>query len=101
MVGNARRALAVAAGCGLIAAVSTGCGNGPAGSSQSGDTVTVGAILSPSGAYSTLGPPEKTAIQMGIDAVNSAGGVSVDGKKYKLAVKVIDDNESGSSPTPS
>ncbi|QNA72486.1 ABC transporter substrate-binding protein [Streptomyces sp. So13.3] len=91
MFGNARRALAVTAGCGLIAPVSTGCGNGPAGGSQSGDAVTVGAILSLSGAFSTLGPPEKIAIQMGIDAVNSAGVVSVDGKKYKLAVKVIDD----------
>ncbi|MFJ9893538.1 ABC transporter substrate-binding protein [Streptomyces sp. NPDC091280] len=91
MVGNARCALAIVAGCGLIAALGTGCGNRLVGGSQSGDTITLGAILSLSGTFSTLGPPQKTAMEMGTTAVNAAGGVTVGGKKYKVKVKVIDD----------
>src|SRR5262245_9699854 len=68
------------------------CGAGPGSSnSADGDTITIGAILSLSGTYSTLGPPEKVSMEMGVKAVNAKGGVTIGGKKYKLALKVIDD----------
>ncbi len=50
----------------------------------------VGAILSLSGVYSTLGPPEQKAITMGLEALNK-DGFTVDGKKYTLDVTVTDD----------
>ncbi len=60
-------------------------------------TVTVGAILPLSGLFSTLGPPERDAIAMGVERVNAAGGVTVGGKKYTLAVKVLDDESSAAT----
>ena len=54
-------------------------------------TVTVGAILPLSGLFSTLGPPERDAMQMAIEAINAGGGFKVAGKTHTLAVKVLDD----------
>src|SRR5689334_8594739 len=83
------RAAAVAASLMLGLAA---CGGGPGSSSSAdSDTITIGAILSLSGTYSTLGPPEKTSMEMGVKAVNDKGGVTIGDKKYKLALKVIDD----------
>ena len=50
----------------------------------------VGAILSLSGVYSTLGPPEQKAMTMGLEALNK-DGFQVDGKKYTLDVTTVDD----------
>lgn len=71
----------------------TACGGGPGGAAGEvkGDTITIGAILSMSGAYSTLGPPEKVSMEMGVKALNDKGGVTIGDKKYKLALKVVDD----------
>ena len=93
MVGsNTRRASAVVLSLASSIALAA-CGNGPAGggSGDDGDSVTLGAILSLSGTFSTLGPPEQQAMKMGIDAVNKAGGFKVNDKTYKLALKVVDD----------
>jgi ABC-type branched-subunit amino acid transport system substrate-binding protein len=54
-------------------------------------TVTVGAILPITGFLSTLGPPERDAMQMGIEDVNKAGGFEVGGQRYNLKLKVLDD----------
>ena len=56
-----------------------------------GDAVTVGAILPLSGLFSTLGPPERDAMQMAIEAINQGGGFEVAGKHHTIAVKVLDD----------
>lgn len=58
---------------------------------QPADTVTIGAILPLSGLFSTLGPPERDAMQLSTEAINAAGGFEVAGKRYKIAVKVLDD----------
>ena len=58
------------------------------------DVVTVGAILPLSGLFSTLGPPERNAMQMAIEAINGAGGFEVAGKRHTIAVKVLDDESS-------
>ena len=52
--------------------------------------VTVGAILSESGIYSTLGPPEHNAITMGLEALN-VNGFDVDGTHYTMEVLFADD----------
>lgn len=71
------------------------CGGGSSSGSASagtskGGVATVGAILSLSGVYSTLGPPEQKAMTMGVEALNK-DGFQVGGKKYTLNVKTVDD----------
>ena len=63
---------------------------GARASAAGSGTVTVGAILPLSGLFSTLGPPERDAMQMAIEAINSGGGFKVAGKQHTLAVKVLD-----------
>ena len=65
-------------------------GGASAGAVSPGGAVKIGAILSLSGVYSTLGPPEKNAITMGLEALNK-GGFVVDGKKYTMDVTIVDD----------
>jgi branched-chain amino acid transport system substrate-binding protein len=57
-------------------------------------TVTLGAILPLSGLFSTLGPPERDAMQMAVEKINTSGGFAVGGVRYKLALKVADDESS-------
>ena len=77
----------------IAAAVFASCLSLPiASASAAGSgTVTVGAILPLSGLFSTLGPPERDAMQMAIEAINAGGGFKVAGKQHTLAVKVLDD----------
>ena len=67
---------------------------GDAAVASSGGVVAVGAILPLSGLFSTLGPPERDAMQMAIEAINTGGGFTVAGKQHTLAVKVLDDESS-------
>ncbi|MDT0309973.1 ABC transporter substrate-binding protein [Streptomyces sp. DSM 44917] len=60
------------------------------GSGEGDGTVTVGAILSMSGVYSTLGPPAKNAMQMGLEALNERG-FEVDGRQYEMRIEFADD----------
>jgi branched-chain amino acid transport system substrate-binding protein len=77
--------LLATAGCG-------GSGSGGSGSASSGggDVAKVGAILSLSGIYSTLGPPEQKAMNMGLEALNKQG-FDVGGKKRTLQITYVDD----------
>lgn len=60
-------------------------------------TVTIGAILPLSGLFSTLGPPERDALRMSVKKINAAGGFTVDGKQYKLKLKVLDDESNAAT----
>lgn len=60
-------------------------------------TVTLGAILPLSGLFSTLGPPERDAMQMAVEKINQGGGFEVAGQKYKLALKVLDDESTAAT----
>ncbi|WP_428390580.1 ABC transporter substrate-binding protein [Lichenicoccus sp.] len=77
----------------IAAAVFAACLSLPIARASAADssTVTVGAILPLSGLFSTLGPPERDAMQMAIEAINAGGGFKVAGKQHTLAVKVLDD----------
>jgi len=55
------------------------------------DTILFGEVGSLTGAQATFGISTKNGIQMAIDEVNEAGGVTVDGKAKKIAVRVYDD----------
>lgn len=65
-------------------------------SAEDAKTVTVVAILPITGFLSTLGPPERDAMQMGIDEINKAG-FEVGGQHYKLTLKVLDDKSNPAS----
>lgn len=55
------------------------------------DTILFGEVGSLTGAQATFGISTKNGIQMAVDEVNASGGLMVDGKKKKLAVRVYDD----------
>lgn len=86
-------ALLATAACGGAKEAATGGGSPGAGASGSGGgtgVAKVGAILSLSGVYSTLGPPEKNAMTMGVEALNKAG-FTIGGTKYTMDVTYTDD----------
>ena len=87
-----RRIGAMALGGLLLATAgcSGGDGGSGGGSGDGGSVAKVGAILSLSGIYSTLGPPEQKAMNMGLEALNK-DGFEVDGKKYTLDITYADD----------
>lgn len=58
----------------------------------SGDnTITLGAVVSVTGTYSTNGKLTRAGYDLAVDRINSTGGVTVDGKTYKLDIKYYDD----------
>lgn len=89
---NHRVAVSAATAAMLIAAACSSNATPVPGSSVSGSgsVATVGAILSLSGSFSTLGPPEQKAMEMGVEALNQAG-FTVGGKKFTLKVNYADD----------
>ncbi len=63
----------------------------PAGAKVEGDTITFGAALSLTGKYSTAGQHAQRGYDLAVKKINDAGGVTVAGKKYKIAVQYYDD----------
>ena len=82
----------IEAALGILAMVAAG-----ATANASPKTVTIGAILPLSGLFSTLGPPERDAMQMSIHKINKAGGFTVDGKRYLLKLKALDDESNAAT----
>ena len=64
---------------------------GPAQAKVEGDTIILGSAISFTGKYSTNGIHARNGYDLAIERINSSGGVMVDGKRYKLAVKYYDD----------
>lgn len=64
---------------------------GPAEAKVEGDTIVLGSAISFTGKYSTNGIHAKNGYDIAVKKINEAGGVTVNGKKYKLAVKYYDD----------
>ena len=69
----AAMALAIA-GCGSQAASSGGSAG--SGGSAKAEPIKVGAILSLTGSYATLGAPQKATIDMEVKRINDAGGIN-------------------------
>lgn len=55
------------------------------------DTILLGEVGSLTGSEATFGLSTKNGVQLALDEVNAAGGISVDGKMKKVAVRVYDD----------
>src|SRR4051812_47589704 len=66
------------------------CGSSGGGGGDGGGAFKVGAVLELSGADATGGALAKLGYQFGVDTINSKGGVSIGGKKYKLQIVVAD-----------
>ncbi|MGN7860104.1 ABC transporter substrate-binding protein [Microbacterium sp. 22303] len=81
-------AMGIAATLMLATSACTPQSGGAAGITQ--EKVTVGAILSMSGVYATLGPAQKNAIELGLAALNQKG-FDVAGKHHTLAFSYADD----------
>ena len=56
-----------------------------------GDTITIGSAISITGKYSTNGVHASRGYDIAVKRINEMGGVTVNGKKYKLKVKYYDD----------
>lgn len=56
-----------------------------------GDTIVLGAALSFTGKYKTNGQHTKNGYDLAVKKINEAGGVTVDGKAYKLSIIYYDD----------
>jgi len=56
-----------------------------------GDTITLGSSISLTGKYATNGLHTQRGYDYAVKKINDAGGVRVNGKSYKLAVKYYDD----------
>ena len=87
------RRVGVLATAGLLlatAACSSSQATGGGGGGGGTGVAKIGAILSESGVYSTLGPPEKKAMTMGVEALNKAG-FTVGNTKYTMDISYTDD----------
>ena len=73
-----------------LALATTACSPQAGDSTGSQEKVTVGAILSMSGVYATLGPSQRNAIELGLAALNEKG-FDVAGKHHTLAFSYADD----------
>src|SRR5712692_451469 len=54
------------------------------------DTVTLGAAMQLTGSLANTGRTYRDAYQFTVDKINEKGGMTVGGKKYKLALKLLD-----------
>jgi branched-chain amino acid transport system substrate-binding protein len=76
-----------------VALVLAACGAPGAGGSQ---TIKIGAVVPLTGRYGPGGEQIKNGYELAVEAINSAGGVSVGGTKMPLELTILDDT---SDPT--
>src|SRR3954468_21586701 len=91
MKGKAVAALALAL---VTVVVASGCGSSGGGSTSSssgGDTIKIGASVPLSGPLAGFGSFVKWGYQHAVNEVNAAGGITVDGKKKKVQLILLDD----------
>ena len=74
----------------LLAAI-TGCGaSGSSGSTQPAESVKLGALFSVTGSSSAIGLAALAGVKTAVHDINSTGGVTVGGKRYKLTIVDVD-----------
>jgi len=84
MLGRLTRACLAILGLAVFAA-------GPASAKVEGDTIYLGAAISLTGKYAANGEHTQRGYDLAVQKINEAGGVTVDGKQYKLAIIYYDD----------
>ena len=80
---------AATAGALAVSACSAGGGGSSGGSGGSDGAIVIGTTLSLTGSLGVLGPPVEAGYEQEIADVNAAGGVTVNGKKDKLKLIVL------------
>jgi branched-chain amino acid transport system substrate-binding protein len=88
------KALAVAATCVAALFAIAGCGGSGSsggGGDSGGSTIKIGASLPLSGPLAGFGSFVKWGYQHAVDQANAAGGITVDGKKKKVQLVLLDD----------
>ncbi|MFL5394047.1 MAG: ABC transporter substrate-binding protein, partial [Myxococcales bacterium] len=73
----------------IVLAIASLAGTLPA-QAQTGDTITLGASVQLTGRLANTGRYYGDGYAITIEQVNKKGGVSVGGKKYKLALQILD-----------
>src|SRR3546814_7735515 len=73
---------------------------GAASAKVEGDTVILGSANSLTGKYSSNGIDTQNGYDLAIKVINEMGGVTVGGKKYKLAVQYYDDESTPARTAP-
>jgi branched-chain amino acid transport system substrate-binding protein len=76
---------------GVVACGGSTSGGSTGSSSTSGGTIEIGVIMSLSGPLAPYGIPSADSIEYGVAQQNRLGGIHIDGKQYRLSVKVLDD----------
>jgi branched-chain amino acid transport system substrate-binding protein len=74
----------------LFGASACGSSSGSSGGSSSGP-IKIGASIPLSGGLAGFGAYEKWGYQHAVDEVNKAGGITIDGKKRKVQLTLLDD----------
>jgi branched-chain amino acid transport system substrate-binding protein len=84
-----------------VVAGAAGCGSGDGGGSGGGgdDEIVIGATIPLTGAFAAFGAQEKIADQMVVDEVNAKGGITVDGKKKKVKLVILDSKSDPNTTT--
>jgi branched-chain amino acid transport system substrate-binding protein len=90
-----RSGIAALAGAAVLGLAACG-GGGSGGGGDGASTVTLGGEASLTGSGAAVGVPQFNGIQMAVDEINAAGGVTVGSSKVKLEVQTVDDQ---SKPT--
>jgi len=65
--------------------------SGTASAKVEGDTIILGSAISLTGKYSSNGIDTQNGYNLAVEKINEMGGVTVDGKQYKLQIKYYDD----------
>lgn len=83
--------ISIATGMCLSVVFLAACGTGQdAESSDTGTEIVIGNITSKTGQYS-IGQPGDVGLQIAVDEINEAGGITVDGTTYTFRIEQIDD----------
>ena len=86
------KAFVAAATCVALLFAIAGCGSSSSGGGDNGsDTIKVGASVPLSGPLAGFGSFVKWGYQHAVDQVNAQGGITVDGKKKKVKLILLDD----------
>ena len=90
-----RLALVLSA-CGATGESTSSTTNEEATGGFDGGTITIGAVNSMTGPGAMMGSEQKWAYDKAVADINDAGGVTMNGKKYKIELKYADDQSDAS-----
>jgi branched-chain amino acid transport system substrate-binding protein len=93
----AMAALTLAVGLSACGSSSSSSSGGSGGGGASGGTVKIGASLTMTGTLSVFGAEQKAGYEYYVSQMNSQGGVTIGGKKYKLQLTILDNRSDPST----